>query len=143
MIGLLISGHGHFATGLESSLKLISGETTNTKFIDFEETDSTEALREKYISALEDLESCTAILALTDLAGGSPFKTLVELSAEIEKPLEVIGGSNLPMALELSMSKDIFDDLDVLSNNALNTGKTSVIKFELVEHVDIEDKDGI
>ena len=29
MVGLLITGHGHFATGLGSSLRLITGNTEN------------------------------------------------------------------------------------------------------------------
>ncbi|MGL5414262.1 MAG: PTS fructose transporter subunit IIA [Clostridium sp.] len=143
MIGLIISGHGHFGTGLQSSLKLIAGDTTNAEFIDFEENDSTESLKEKYICALKNLESCTSILALTDLAGGSPFKTLVELSTEIDKKMEVIGGSNLPMILEIAMGKDIFDDLDMLSETALNTGKDSIVKFELIQHTEDNDEDGI
>ncbi|MGL5647220.1 MAG: PTS fructose transporter subunit IIA [Clostridium sp.] len=143
MIGLIISGHGHFGTGLQSSLKLIAGDTTNAEFIDFEENDSTESLKEKYIGALKNLESCTSILALTDLAGGSPFKTLVELSTEIDKKMEVVGGSNLPMILEITMGKDIFDDLDMLSETALNTGKDSIVKFELIEHTEDNDEDGI
>lgn len=32
MIGLLVTGHGHFATGLGSSLKLIAGEQENVEF---------------------------------------------------------------------------------------------------------------
>lgn len=143
MIGLIISGHGHFATGLHSSLKLIAGEATNTQFIDFEEEDSTETLKEKYVQALSNLDTCDEVLALTDLAGGSPFKTLVELSTEHSKRIEVIGGSNLPMILEISMIKDIFSDLDSLSESALTTGKDSIVKFALVEHTEIEDEDGI
>ncbi|WP_297632696.1 PTS galactosamine/N-acetylgalactosamine transporter subunit IIA [uncultured Clostridium sp.] len=143
MIGLIISGHGHFGTGLQSSLKLIAGESTNTQFIDFEESDSTDSLKKKYIQALSHLNNCDDILALTDLAGGSPFKTLVELSYESSQKIQVIGGSNLPMILEISMTKDIFSDLDSLCESALTTGKDSVVKFALVDHTEIEDEDGI
>ena len=42
LIGLIISGLGHFDSGLRASLKLIAGETNNIEFVDFEETDSFE-----------------------------------------------------------------------------------------------------
>ena len=67
-------------------------------------------LIEKYYASLKNLNNCDGILALSDLAGGSPFKTLVEVKMELEKPMEVVGGTNLPMALEISMTKDIIDD---------------------------------
>ena len=89
MVGLIISGHGNFASGLRTSLKLIAGEASNIEYVDFIETDSTESLMDKYLNSLKNLDNCDSILALSDLAGGSPFKTLVELKTKIEKPMEV------------------------------------------------------
>lgn len=143
MIGLIISGHGNFASGLRTSIKLIAGEPCNVEYVDFEETDSTETLKEKYYTSLKNLNHCDGILALSDLAGGSPFKTLVEVKTEIEKPMEVVGGTNLPMALEISMTKDIIDDVPSLSESAIEVGKSGVVKFEFKVHEDIECEDGI
>ncbi|TGY41661.1 PTS fructose transporter subunit IIA [Clostridium sartagoforme] len=143
MIGLIISGHGNFASGLRTSIKLIAGEPYNVEYVDFEETDSTETLKEKYYASLKNLNNCDGILALSDLAGGSPFKTLVEVKTEIEKPMEVVGGTNLPMALEISMTKDIIDDVPSLSESAIEVGKSGVVKFEFKAHEDIECEDGI
>lgn len=143
MIGLIISGHGNFASGLRTSIKLIAGEPCNVEYIDFKETDSTETLKEKYYASLKKLNNCDGILALSDLAGGSPFKTLVEVKTEIEKPMEVVGGTNLPMALEISMTKDIIDDVSSLSKSAIDVGKSGVVKFEFIVHEDIECEDGI
>lgn len=143
MIGIIISGHGNFATGLRSSLNLIAGNPANVEYIDFVEADSTETLKQKYIDALNNLSNCDSVLALTDLTGGSPFKTLVELKTEVTTPLEVIGGTNLAMILEISMAKDFIDDLSVLTNTALETGKSGIVRFELVEHEEEECEDGI
>lgn len=143
MVGLIISGHGNFATGLSTSIKLIAGNPANVEYVDFLETDSTETLKEKYYASLKNLGECESIIALTDLAGGSPFKTLVEVKTEIEKNMEVIGGTNLPMALEISMTKDIFDEVSSLADSALEIGKTGVVKFALVEREEIECEDGI
>lgn len=143
MIGLIISGHGNFASGLRTSLKLIAGEPCNIEYVDFEATDSIEDLRKKYYASIENLNNCSSILAFSDLAGGSPFKTLVEVKTEIEKPMEVIGGTNLPMLLEISMTKDIIDDLNSLAESAIEIGKNGVVKFELLIHEDEEIEDGI
>ena len=143
MIGLIISGHGNFASGLHTSLKLIAGNPSNVEYVDFEETDSTETLMDKYYYSLSNLSNCESILALTDLAGGSPFKTLVELKTAISKPMDVIGGANLPMILEISMAKDITKDLSYLSQVAIEIGKSSIVKFEFIVHEEIECEDGI
>lgn len=143
MIGLIISGHGNFASGLRTSLKLIAGEQANIEYVDFEETDTTDTLKEKYYTALKNLDNCDEILALSDLAGGSPFKTLVEVKTEIEKTMEVIGGTNLPMVLEVSISKDIVDDLGSLSDIAVDVAKRGVIKFKFILHEDVECEEGI
>lgn len=143
MIGIIISGHGNFATGLRSSLNLIAGNPTNIEYVDFVESDTIETLKEKYMNAIKNLSNCNNILALADLTGGSPFKTLVELKAEVETPLEVVGGTNLPMILEISMAKDFIEDLSILSSTALEVGKNGIVKFELVEHIEEECEDGI
>ncbi|WP_300381060.1 PTS galactosamine/N-acetylgalactosamine transporter subunit IIA [Clostridium sp.] len=143
MIGLILSGHGNFASGLHTSLKLIAGEPCNIEYVDFEETDSIEDLRKKYYNSLKNLNNCDNILALSDLAGGSPFKTLVEVKTEIEKPMEVVSGTNLPMILEMSMTKDIIDDLHSLSESAIEVGKSGIVKFEFIVHEDNESEDGI
>lgn len=143
MIGLIISGHGNFASGLHTSLKLISGESNNIEYVDFEETDSIEDLRKKYFNSLQNLDNCSSILALSDLAGGSPFKTLVEIKTEIDKPMEVIAGTNLPMLLEISMTKDISDDLNFLTESSIGIGRSSIVKFNFLVHEEIEVEDGI
>lgn len=44
MIGLIVTGHGHFATGLTTSLNLIAGDAKEYVAVDFESTDSTDDL---------------------------------------------------------------------------------------------------
>ena len=83
MVGLLITGHGHFATGLGSSLRLITGMTENIAYVDFEADHSTETLTENISKALDELKGCDGVLVLSDLAGGSPFKSAVECNLHV------------------------------------------------------------
>lgn len=47
MIGLIVTGHGHFASGLTTSLNLIAGDAKDYVAVDFEATDSTDDLAKK------------------------------------------------------------------------------------------------
>lgn len=47
MLGLIVTGHGHFASGLTSSLELIAGDLQNYRAVDFEASDSVDDLRKK------------------------------------------------------------------------------------------------
>ena len=143
MLGLIVTGHGNFASGLRSSLRLIAGEKENMCFVDFEEKDSVD-VSTKLTSAIDSLSNVDGILFLCDLTGGSPFKTSVELSVQKDKPMEVIGGANLPMVIELSMAKEFVDSLDALTNMAISTGKDSIVRFAFSAHKeDTNDEDGI
>lgn len=136
MLGLILTGHGHFATGLNSSLKLIAGEREDMGIVDFEENDSIEILKDKLEKAIDSLKECSDILILCDLTGGSPFKTAVELSVESGKNIKVIGGTNLAMLIETAMALPYENNLDSLVSLAVETGKNAVNEYKLIEHND-------
>ena len=144
MVGLLITGHGHFATGLGSSLRLITGNTENIEYVDFEADHSTETLAHNLNQAFDKLKDCDGVLVLSDLAGGSPFKTAVECKfARPDQKIEVIAGSNRPMLIEGSMSMGIYDNPLDMAEALIPTGKDYIIRFELAEHNDDTEEDGI
>ena len=144
MVGLLITGHGHFATGLGSSLRLITGDTENIVYVDFEENHSTDTLTENLNKALDELKDCDGVLVLSDLAGGSPFKSAVECKvARPDQAIEVLAGSNLPMLIEGSMAMAAFDSPLDLAQSLIETGKDYIVRFELTAHEDNAEEDGI
>lgn len=143
MIGIIITGHGHFATGMASSLEVIAGKKENVAFVDFDD-DSTDSLANKLTDAMHSLSHLDGILVLADLTGGSPFKTAVECGMKCDKKVEVIGGINLPMVIELTMAREFIADLENLTTMGLKTGKDNITRFEFVAHKeDAEDGDGI
>lgn len=144
MVGLLVTGHGHFATGLGSSLKLITGVTENVALVDFEENHTIEDLTANLNRAFDSLKDCDGVLVLSDLAGGSPFKTAVECKfARADLAIEVIAGSSLPMLIEGGMMMSAFDAPLDMANALITTGQESIVRFELEEHHDDEEEDGI
>ncbi len=144
MVGLLITGHGHFATGLGSSLKLITGNTENIVYVDFEADHSTDTLTENINKGLDELKDCDGVLVLSDLAGGSPFKSAVECKvARPDQAIEVLAGSNLPMLIEGSMAMAAFDSPLDMAQSLIETGKEYIVRFELAAHEDNAEEDGI
>ena len=142
MIGLIVTGHGNFATGLTSSLKLIAGEPKDYVAVDFLEEYSVDDLERELTKALDELKDCDGILVLSDLGGGSPFKTAV-MCGYPRGNVEVIAGTNLPMLIEVNMGRQFVEELDTLTNMALNTGKDQVVRYEFKPVVQEEPTDGI
>lgn len=128
MNGLIISGHGSFATGLQSSVKLIAGDQPNVEYVDFREGDSTADLEKKLLEAFSRLQECESILVLCDLIGGSPFKTAVSITNGKENTA-VIGGTNLAMVIETALLKDGLQ-IDGLRDLAIKTGKQAIKDFQ-------------
>lgn len=141
MIGLIVTGHGNFATGLESSLRVIAGNIEGIRFIDFEINDSVEYLETRLSRAIEEFGD--EILVLSDLQGGSPYKTAVTLASTSDKKIEVVAGVNLPMLIEVAMAKGFMDSIDQLTENALVSGRDNINKFVFVAHEEESEEDGI
>lgn len=47
MVGIIITGHSNFATGIASAVKLVAGQQKNLEAVDFPDTYSTEELKIK------------------------------------------------------------------------------------------------
>lgn len=142
MIGLIVTGHGHFASGLTSSLKLIAGEAKDYVAVDFEETDSVEDLTKKLTDAMDSLKQCEGIIVLSDLAGGSPFKTSVEVGFP-RGNVEVVAGTNLGMLVEINLTRSFMDNVKDVANSAVNVGKDQVVRYEFKPVQQVEVTDGI
>lgn len=146
MLALLITGHGHFATGMYSSLELIAGAQTNVAYVDFESEHSIEILKENLTKAFDSLKEYDGVLVLSDLPGGSPFKTAVELKFERpDQVIEVISGTNLPLLVASATMTAVFDNPLDLAEAMIPEGKDSIVRFELVaaNNEPEDDEDGI
>lgn len=127
MIGVLITGHGSFATGMISASRLIVGPSENLLGVDFVEADSTDTLSDKLRQAMESLGN--EILVLVDLAGGSPFKTAVTLKNSLpDKTIEVISGANLPMITSVLLEEQ--PTLKEYVENAMEMGAIGIKQFK-------------
>ena len=144
MIGLVVTGHANFGSGMTSSVNLIAGEQEAYQHVDFLPTYSTEDLAAELNKALDALKDCEGVIIFTDLMGGTPFNTAAQLGRDREN-VRILAGTNLPMLVEVVMSRKFMDDLDGLVDSLLQTGKEQVAKFEFKQALQEEpgDEDGI
>ena len=144
MIGIVVTGHGMFAEGMHSSAKMIAGENDHIKYVCFEDGMGLEELAVKLNAAYGELADCDGIVVLSDLPGGSPFKTAVECSMEHpDKKIVVLAGTNLPMIITASTMLSFESDPMALSDELMFEGKDNVVRFELAVREEEEEEDGI
>ena len=94
------------------------------------------------VKALEELKDCEGIIIFTDLMGGTPFNVSAQIGRGKEN-IRIVAGTNLPMLVEIVMSRKFMDDLDGLVDSVLETGREQVVKYEFKQVVQEESEDGI
>ncbi len=137
MIGLIVTGHGRFASGLSEALRAIAGPTQYYCAVDFDMLETLEELTAHLEEAMDSLKECESILILCDLAGGAPFKVSVELG--YPRGYEVVAGTNLGMLVEINMGRQFMDDVHALALQAVTVGKDQIQAFEYKAPVVLEE----
>lgn len=123
MISIIVIGHGHFASGIVSSLELIAGKQEGITAIDF-----TADVHER-LSAV--LQPKAQTLVLCDLLGGTPFKVAATLMEELsESTLDVLSGLNLAMLIEAVFARQEQLDLEQIVAKLLTTAKEGISNWK-------------
>ena len=129
MVGILITGHGNFPSGALSAVNLVAGNPGNVSAVDFVEGMSAEELKEKMSAVIAGIQA-EEILVLADLAGGTPFRTAVELKMVMtDKAIRVIAGANMPALMEAALSADIMD-LAELAPDVAQTAAEGIVDWD-------------
>ena len=105
MLGIILTGHGGFASGMEKAMKQILGEQSQFIAIDFPETSTTALLTSQLEQAVSELDAQQDIVVLTDLLGGTPCRGASTLAMQ-RQGTEVITGTNLQLLLEMVLERD-------------------------------------
>ncbi|WP_119326685.1 PTS sugar transporter subunit IIA [Companilactobacillus musae] len=138
---LIVTGHGNYATGIESTVKLLAGGLTGVSFIDFTGDMDEKSLSKKFV---EEIKNDDQIVFICDLLGGTPFKEAVKLSMSSDKEISVTCGCNVGSIMEIGLqlanyngsSKELADKIVSISQN----------QTKVFEHKNAEpepDEDGI
>lgn len=140
---IIITGHGNYGTGIESSLKLLAGNNEGVEFIDFLEEDNDDSLRKKIMNAVAKYED-SQFLFVCDIVGGTPFKVCAVISSNLDN-METVAGCNVGAILEAVLLKDTMPLKD-LADSILNSTTQGAVKFEKVKAYEADsslDEDGI
>ncbi|MDV6252725.1 PTS galactosamine/N-acetylgalactosamine transporter subunit IIA [Vibrio sp. EA2] len=105
MIAVILSGHGGFASGIEKAIHQVIGEQQQFIALDFPEASTTQQLEAQMRQAIQEIDSGEGIVFLTDLLGGTPFRTASLLSQQRDD-IQVVTGTNLQMTAEMLLERD-------------------------------------
>lgn len=111
MNNIILVGHGKFAIGLESTIKLITGES-NLTTIEFKQGMSREQLEEEIVSKLLPTNN----IIMTDIIGGTPFNISAKLASATTK---VIYGTNISTILEVNNC--LFENVEQIIEDSQQT----------------------
>lgn len=144
MIGIIISGHAQFASGITSSLEMIAGKQDHYRVIDFLEENPLEQISEDIENAIIELKKeCEGVIIYTDLFGGTPFKTALML-AQSHDNVGVMAGTNLGMLIDGVFSRLAHDNVVEFAKLSEDTGKEQVQFVKEIEvKEDFDEGDGI
>ena len=87
MIGVIVTGHGTFATGMKEAVRLLAGRPESFEAVDYLQEDSTDDYEAKLRAALSALRGCTGVLILADMLEAAPYK----VCADVRRKVIVIG----------------------------------------------------
>lgn len=129
MIGVVITGHGNYASGLLNAVHLVAGEQEAMKAVDFVKGMSTAELEKELAEAAGELGT-RQILILADLVGGSPFNTASMLRGKLEgKQVKILAGTNMAMAVETVFARGAME-LDSLAADVLGMGAQGIMDLD-------------
>lgn len=125
MLGIVVSGHINFASGMRSAVEAIVGQQPQLEFVDFLESMSTDDLEAQLLAAKEKVNSGDGVLFLVDLYGGSPCNRAINLLLQ-DANVEVVAGANLSMIVNAALEREEFSVSELA--DCLARGEFSQIK---------------
>ena len=135
MLKIFISSHGHFASGIKSSVEILMGP--NPRITVFDAYVTQESVQEHLDKFYETVNEDDTVLLLSDLYGGSVNQVMYTY---LEKPnTTLIAGVNLALVLELAVREEITVE-EVKQLVEQSREMLRVVEFEKNEEVK-EDED--
>jgi len=103
MLKIFISSHGHFASGIKSSVEILMGP--NPRITVFDAYVDQDSVQEHLDAFFQTVEADDQVLLLSDLYGGSVNQVMYTY---LTKPnTTLIAGVNLALVLELAVKEEI------------------------------------
>lgn len=132
---ILVASHGHLASGLQSSLEILTGMGSKISVIDAYVDDHNYVIDiRKFIT---DLNGEFGVI-FTDLIGGSVNQKAI-LEANGHDNVVIISGVNLPIVLSAILEVDVLDKIRL--DRMIKESQIEMIGFEKKNNDNISDDD--
>ncbi len=103
MLKLFLASHGHFASGMKSSIEILAG--ANARLTVFDAYINQDSVQQHLDEFYKDVKEDDQVILLSDLYGGSVNQIMY---LYLDKPnTTLIAGVNLALVLELSIRESI------------------------------------
>lgn len=129
MLGILLTGHGSFSEGMKGALELIAGPQENFIAVPFLEEFSLENFQAQLDQGCDELlKNCEGVVILSDLLGGTPFKSAM-MTARDRENVVILAGINLPILVESTFSRLTEDNAHLFANKLIEIGKAGLVSL--------------
>lgn len=136
--GIILLSHGPFAVSLVDTAKMLFGESENIAAYSLEPGDDIDKYREAFVETINEFPEGSMILV--DLFGGTPCNQVMRYIQETEKPLEVVGGMNLPMLVNAVLAREGISGKD-FSLDTVENGKNGIFRVDTEGFLSDDDDD--
>lgn len=123
--GVVVASHGELARELINSAEMIVGAQDNISAVCLDPQDNLETCHEALSAAIEQVRTSAGVIVLIDLFGGTPGHAAALGLREQSYP--IVAGANLPMLLEILVSRSRGLSETDLADIALQVGRDSII----------------
>lgn len=124
MIGVIVAGHGEFASELISTAEKVVGKQKYIKAVSVKVGEEEDNLREK-LNAVLRMTEISKVIVLVDIFGSSFCNTCMNLT-EGTGDVDIVSGVNLPMLIKVLTYRNSFD-LRELVSLACKGGKEGIL----------------
>ena len=141
MIGFILTGHGQFSNGVASAIDMVAGDQPAFKIVPFEGSHAASYGDELRAAISAMREETDGVLVFVDLLGGTPFNQAMMTSQDIDD-VEVVTGANLPMLIELLLTRGDGSTLEDLAEQAVSVGQMGIVhkKLDAAPAADADDE---
>lgn len=140
---LVLVSHGTFASGLHSALTMLAGsEREDILSTSLENGMSGDVFSENFKRLTDHITSEDEVILMGDIIGGSPLTMAMNVLGErkLLDKTKVLGGMNLPMALNGVLLKDDEEmELDMIISIIITEARQTVKELVLETKADEDD----
>lgn len=131
MIGVIVTGHGTFATGIKEAVRLLAGRPESFEAVDYLQEDSTDDYEAKLRAALSALRGCTGVLILADMLEAAPYKVCADVRRKVidSRRIEIVAGVNLGMLMQVNLARGYVSNVRDLADLAVEEGRHHIIRY--------------